>query len=56
LHDAPLVTLHIYSRPFDTCEVYDLKARPYDDVRLVNTSEYGVLKSDGKVAKFHLAS
>jgi cysteine dioxygenase len=47
------VTLHIYSRPFDTCEVYDLKARRYDDVRLVNTSEYGVLKSDGKVEKLN---
>ncbi|MBI4467935.1 MAG: cysteine dioxygenase family protein [Acidobacteria bacterium] len=37
------VSLHIYSRPFDTCEVYDLKANHYQDVKLVNTSEYGVL-------------
>ena len=40
------VTLHIYSKPFDTCEVYDLKARRYQEVALVNTSEYGVVKSD----------
>jgi len=38
------VTLHIYSKPFDTCEVYDLKEKSYRDVNLVNTSEYGVLK------------
>jgi len=38
------VTLHIYSKPFDTCEVYDLKEKQYCDVALVNTSEYGVLK------------
>lgn len=45
------VTLHIYSRPFDTCEVYDFKARRYEDVKLVNTSEYGVLKSELKLEK-----
>lgn len=45
------VTLHIYSRPFDTCEVYDFKARRYEDVVLVNTSEFGVLKSDLKVER-----
>jgi cysteine dioxygenase len=45
------VTLHIYSRPFDTCEVYDFKARRYQDVTLVNTSEFGVLKSDLQVEK-----
>ena len=32
------VTLHVYSRPFDTCEVYDLAAKRYKDVSLVNTS------------------
>src|SRR5436309_1853467 len=45
------VTLHIYSRPFDTCEVYDLKAKRYSDVTLVNTSEFGVLKTDLKVER-----
>jgi cysteine dioxygenase len=49
--DSRAVTLHIYSRPFNTCEVYDLKARRYDDVVLVNTTEYGVLKSDLKLEK-----
>jgi cysteine dioxygenase len=37
------VTLHIYSRPFDICEVYDLKANRYADVQLSNVSEFGVL-------------
>ncbi|HEV2492454.1 MAG TPA: cysteine dioxygenase family protein [Terriglobia bacterium] len=48
------VTLHVYSRPFDTCEVYDLKAKHYEDVRLVNTSEFGVLKSEMAVEKVAL--
>lgn len=39
------VTLHIYSKPFDTCEVYDLKAGRYQDVALSNVSEFGVLKT-----------
>jgi cysteine dioxygenase len=43
------VTLHIYSRPFDECEVYDLKAKRYQTVKLSNTSELGVLKSELKV-------
>lgn len=42
--DSRAVSLHIYSRPYDSCEVYDLKGKCYEDVRLVNTSEYGVLK------------
>jgi hypothetical protein len=39
------VTLHIYSRPFDTCEIYDLRENHYVDVPLVNTSEFGVLRA-----------
>ncbi|MEO7653372.1 MAG: cysteine dioxygenase family protein [Bryobacteraceae bacterium] len=35
------VTLHIYSKPYDVCEIYDLKNRSYQEVRLVNTTEYG---------------
>jgi cysteine dioxygenase len=50
------VTLHIYSRPFDTCEVYDLKAKRYGDVKLSNVSEFGVLISDLRVEKVALAS
>ncbi|HEV3278790.1 MAG TPA: cysteine dioxygenase family protein [Terriglobia bacterium] len=45
------VTLHIYSRPFDTCEVYDFKARRFGEVNLTNTTEFGVLKSDLRVEK-----
>lgn len=45
------VTLHIYSRPFDTCEVYELKAKRYGDVALQNTSEFGVLKPEAQAVK-----
>ena len=45
------VTLHIYSRPFDTCEVYDMKAKKYADVKLSNVSEFGVLTSGLRVEK-----
>jgi cysteine dioxygenase len=48
------VTLHVYSWPYDTCEIYDLKARHYEDVKLVNTTEFGVLKSNLKVEKVSL--
>jgi len=37
------VSLHIYSRPFDSCEVYSLETGTYDDVQLYYTSEYGRL-------------
>jgi cysteine dioxygenase len=49
------VTLHVYSKPFDTCEVYDLKEKRYQDVLLSNTSEFGVLKTDAKVERVTLA-
>ena len=39
---ARAVTLHIYSLPFDTCEVYDVKTGTYKDVKLQNHSEFGV--------------
>ncbi|MGH9342281.1 MAG: cysteine dioxygenase [Terriglobia bacterium] len=45
------VTLHIYSKPYDACEVYDLKGKRYQEVRLSNTTEYGVVKSDWKLEK-----
>src|SRR6266478_1408687 len=45
------VTLHVYSRPFDTCEVYDLKTNRYEDVKLANATEYGVVKTDMKLEK-----
>jgi cysteine dioxygenase len=37
------VSLHIYSRPFNTCEVYSLEQGIYCDVPLFYTSEYGKL-------------
>ncbi len=49
------VTLHVYSKPFDTCEVYDLKEKCYQDIPLNNTSEYGALRSDAKVERVALA-
>jgi predicted metal-dependent enzyme (double-stranded beta helix superfamily) len=48
-YDSRAVSLHIYSKPYNTCEVYDLKTKTYEDVELINTTEYGVLKSDMKV-------
>jgi cysteine dioxygenase len=48
------VSLHVYSLPFDSCEVYDLKDRTYEDVPLVNTTEYGVVKTDRPLEKFQL--
>jgi predicted metal-dependent enzyme (double-stranded beta helix superfamily) len=49
------VTLHIYSRPFDECEVYDLGSKRYETVRLSNTSELGVLTSSLSVERVALA-
>ncbi len=48
------VTLHIYSKPFDECEVYDLKARTYQVVHLRNTSEFGVLREGLALQRAHL--
>lgn len=49
---ARAVTLHVYSKPYDTCEVYDLKAKHCEVVKLVNTTEYGVVtRADMKVEK-----
>ncbi len=49
------VSLHVYSLPFDTCEVYDIKDRSYQDVPLVNTTEFGVVKQTGmKLEKISL--
>jgi cysteine dioxygenase len=50
------VTLHVYSLPFDTCEVYDLKAKRYEDVNLSNTTEFGVVKSTWRLEKVCLSN
>ena len=38
------VSIHVYSKPFDTCEIYRRDEGTYRDVPLFYTSEYGVLK------------
>lgn len=38
------VSIHVYSKPFNTCEVYRRDEGTYADVPLFYTSEYGVLK------------
>jgi cysteine dioxygenase len=43
------VSIHIYSHPFDTCEVYQREKGTYADVPLHYTSEYGKLNPDEKL-------
>jgi predicted metal-dependent enzyme (double-stranded beta helix superfamily) len=42
-HAARAVSVHVYSRPFDSCEVYDIGRGRYFDVPLGYTSKLGVL-------------
>jgi cysteine dioxygenase len=46
---ARAVSVHIYSRPFDTCEVYSREKGTYADVPLFYTSAYGHLHPDAKL-------
>jgi len=43
------VSIHVYSKPFDSCEVYQLEKGTYGDVPLHYTSEYGRLHPDEKL-------
>jgi hypothetical protein len=43
------VSIHVYSKPFDTCEVYAKEKGTYGDVPLHYTSEYGKLHPDEKL-------
>ncbi len=43
------VSIHIYSKPFDSCEVYLCDQGTYSDVPLFYTSEYGKLNSAEKL-------
>ena len=43
------VSIHIYSKPFDSCEVYYLDKNKYADVPLFFTSEYGKLNPSEKL-------
>ncbi len=40
------VSIHIYSKPFDSCEVYQFEKGTYGDVPLHYTSEYGKLNPE----------
>jgi cysteine dioxygenase len=41
--DAPALSIHVYSRPFDTCEVYCTESGTYKDIQLSYWSAYGKL-------------
>ena len=43
------VSIHVYSKPFDMCEVYYRDKGTYADVPLHYTSEYGRLHPDEKL-------
>jgi hypothetical protein len=43
------VSIHVYSRPFDSCEVYQRDKGTYADVPLFYTSEYGELNPAEKL-------
>ncbi len=43
------VSIHIYSKPFDSCEVYHKDKGTYADVPLHYTSEYGRLNPEEKL-------
>jgi hypothetical protein len=43
------VSIHVYSKPFDTCEIYLRDQGTYSDVPLHYTSEYGTLHPDEKL-------
>jgi cysteine dioxygenase len=43
------VSIHVYSKPFDTCEIYQREKGTYSDVPLHYTSEYGKLHPDERL-------
>src|SRR5713226_9710207 len=43
------VSVHVYSKPFNTCEIYSRDKGTYFDVSLHYTSEYGRLNPDEKL-------
>ena len=43
------VSIHVYSKPFDTCEIYQREKGTYSDVPLHYTSEYGKLNPAEKL-------
>jgi hypothetical protein len=47
--DQRAVSIHVYSKPFDSCEVYLRDQGTYSDVPLFYTSEYGKLNPTEKL-------
>ncbi len=47
--DQRAVSIHIYSKPFDSCEIYLREKGTYGDVPLHYTSEYGKLNPSEKL-------
>lgn len=45
-YGARATSIHIYSRPFDTCEVYSLERGVYGDIKLHYWSAFGKLTND----------
>src|SRR5207302_1452378 len=43
------VSVHVYSKPFDSCEIYSREKGTYFDVSLHYTSEYGRLNPEEKL-------
>jgi cysteine dioxygenase len=43
------VTIHVYSKPYDSCEIYLAEKGTYMDVPLHYTSEFGRLNPDEKI-------
>jgi len=48
-YDQRAVSIHVYSKPFDSCEVYLRDKGTYSDVPLHYTSEYGQLHPDERL-------
>jgi hypothetical protein len=45
------LSVHVYSRPIETCDVYDLERGRYDTIRLDYTSRYGRLCAGASAAE-----
>ncbi|MDC1038666.1 hypothetical protein OAR31_06350, partial [Candidatus Marinimicrobia bacterium] len=43
IFNEPAVSLHIYAKPFDACDIYDLENKTVERVTLKYYSQYGEL-------------
>ncbi|HIN01715.1 MAG TPA: hypothetical protein EYM60_00080, partial [Candidatus Marinimicrobia bacterium] len=41
--DEPAMSLHIYAKPFDACDIYDMEKKTVDRVTLNYHSKFGEL-------------